>query len=188
MGTRSAITPFAPLSGEKIQAAGAQFVPCDAYLPPAPPDLERRVGRDFAALVEMITQTLLAMDGPVGRDLAQFQPTAWYPTPCASGESCGAAKLACPYVCSTTTFAFNRHTAKLMKQTPGQFLRLLAGRGRIRRCMAQLCQAGYPVKGLLSLIENDGHTYTIVYTSGNSSPWPTPFPAGMPLSGPRCPS
>lgn len=75
-----------------------------------------------------------------------------------------------------------------MKQTPGQFLRLLAGRGRIRRCMAQLCQAGYPVKGLLSLIENDGHTDTIVYTSRNSSPWPTPFPAGMPLSGPRCPS
>ena len=64
---------FAPFR-EKIQAAGAQFVPCDSYLPPAPPDLERRVGRDFAALVEMITQTLLAMDGPVGRDLAQFQP------------------------------------------------------------------------------------------------------------------
>lgn len=64
---------FAPFR-EKIQAAGAQFVPCDSYLPPAPPDLERRVGRDFAALVEMITQTLLAMDGPVGRDLAQFRP------------------------------------------------------------------------------------------------------------------
>ena len=121
---------FAPFR-EKIQAAGAQFVPCDSYLPPAPPDLERRVGRDFAALVEMITQTLLAMDGPVGRDLAQFQPHCVVSDSLCFWGKLWAAKLACPYVCSTTTFAFNRHTAKLMKQTPGQFLRLLAGRGRI---------------------------------------------------------
>ena len=178
---------FAPFR-EKIQAAGAQFVPCDSYLPPAPPDLERRVGRDFAALVEMITQTLLAMDGPVGRDLAQFQPHCVVSDSLCFWGKLWAAKLARPYVCSTTTFAFNRHTAKLMKQTPGQFLRLLAGRGRIRRCMAQLCQAGYPVKGLLSLIENDGYTDTIVYTSREFQPLADTFPAGMPLSGPRCPS
>lgn len=98
------------------------------------------MGRDFAALVEMITQTLLAMDGPVGRDLAQFQPHCVVSDSLCFWGKLWAAKLACPYVCSTTTFAFNRHTAKLMKQTPGQFLRLLAGRGRIRRCMAQLCR------------------------------------------------
>lgn len=79
---------FAPFR-EKIQAAGAQFVPCDSYLPPAPPDLERRVGRDFAALVEMDHPNPPGHGCPVGRDLAQFRPTAWYPTPCASGESCG---------------------------------------------------------------------------------------------------
>ena len=99
---------FAPFR-EKIQAAGAQFVPCDSYLPPAPPDLERRVGRDFAALVEMITQTLLAMDGPVGRDLAQFQPHCVVSDSLCFWGKLWAAKLACPYVCSTTTFAFNRH-------------------------------------------------------------------------------
>ena len=95
---------FAPFR-EKIQAAGAQFVPCDSYLPPAPPDLERRVGRDFAALVEMITQTLLAMDGPVGRDLAQFQPHCVVSDSLCFWGKLWAAKLACPYVCSTTTFA-----------------------------------------------------------------------------------
>lgn len=87
------------------------------------------MGRDFAALVEMITQTLLAMDGPVGRDLAQFQPHCVVSDSLCFWGKLWAAKLACPYVCSTTTFAFNRHTAKLMKQTPGQFLRLLAGSG-----------------------------------------------------------
>lgn len=177
---------FAPFR-EKIQAAGAQFVPCDSYLPPAPPDLERRVGRDFAALVEMITQTLLAMDGPVGRDLAQFQPHCVVSDSLCFWGKLWAAKLACPYVCSTTTFAFNRHTAKLMKQTPGQFLRLLAGRGRIRRCMAQLCQAGYPVKGLLSLIENDGHTDTIVYTSREFQPLADTFSSRYAFIGPSVP-
>ena len=177
---------FAPFR-EKIQAAGAQFVPCDSYLPPAPPDLERRVGRDFAALVEMITQTLLAMDGPVGRDLAQFQPHCVVSDSLCFWGKLWAAKLARPYVCSTTTFAFNRHTAKLMKQTPGQFLRLLAGRGRIRRCMAQLCQAGYPVKGLLSLIENDGHTYTIVYTSREFQPLADTFSSRYAFIGPSVP-
>ena len=77
------------------------------------------MGRDFAALVEMITQTLLAMDGPVGRDLAQFQPHCVVSDSLCFWGKLWAAKLACPYVCSTTTFAFNRHTAKLMKQTPG---------------------------------------------------------------------
>ena len=177
---------FAPFR-EKIQAAGAQFVPCDSYLPPAPPDLERRVGRDFAALVEMITQTLLAMDGPVGRDLAQFQPHCVVSDSLCFWGKLWAAKLARPCVCSTTTFAFNRHTAKLMKQTPGQFLRLLAGRGRIRRCMAQLCQAGYPVKGLLSLIENDGHTYTIVYTSREFQPLADTFSSRYAFIGPSVP-
>lgn len=177
---------FAPFR-EKIQAAGAQFVPCDSYLPPAPPDLERRVGRDFAALVEMITQTLLAMDGPVGRDLAQFQPHCVVSDSLCFWGKLWAAKLACPYVCSTTTFAFNRHTAKLMKQTPGQFLRLLTGRGRIRRCMAQLCQAGYPMKGLLSLIENDGHTDTIVYTSWEFQPLADTFSSRYAFIGPSVP-
>ena len=178
---------FAPFR-EKIQAAGAQFVPCDSYLPPAPPDLERRVGRDFAALVEMITQTPPGHGWPRGPGSGSIPaPTAWYPTPCASGGKLWAAKLACPYVCSTTTFAFNRHTAKLMKQTPGQFLRLLAGRGRIRRCMAQLYQAGYPMKGLLSLIENDGHTDTIVYTSREFQPLADTFSSRYAFIGPSVP-
>lgn len=145
------------------------------------------MGRDFAALVEMITQTLLAMDGPVGRDLAQFQPHCVVSDSLCFWGKLWAAKLACPYVCSTTTFAFNRHTAKLMKQTPGQFLRLLAGRGRIRRCMAQLCQAGYPVKGLLSLIENDGHTDTIVYTSREFQPLADTFSSRYAFIGPSVP-
>lgn len=176
---------FAPFG--RRQAAGAQFVPATPICLRRLPDLERRVGRDFAALVEMITQTLLAMDGPVGRDLAQFQPHCVVSDSLCFWGKLWAAKLARPYVCSTTTFAFNRHTAKLMKQTPGQFLRLLAGRGRIRRCMAQLCQAGYPVKGLLSLIENDGHTYTIVYTSREFQPLADTFSSRYAFIGPSVP-
>lgn len=123
----------------------------------------------------------------MGRDLAQFQPHCVVSDSLCFWGKLWAAKLACPYVCSTTTFAFNRHTAKLMKQTPGQFLRLLTGRGRIRRCMAQLCQAGYPMKGLLSLIENDGHTDTIVYTSWEFQPLADTFSSRYAFIGPSVP-
>ncbi len=32
----------------KLEGAGAEFVPCDAFLPPAPRDLGRRMGHDFS--------------------------------------------------------------------------------------------------------------------------------------------
>ena len=72
-GHRVRYYSFSPFQ-KAIEAAGGEFVRCDAYLPPPPPDVDRQVGRDFAGLVEMITDTTLAMDGPIGRDLREFAP------------------------------------------------------------------------------------------------------------------
>ena len=96
-------------------------------------------------------------------------------------------KLGLPYVCSTTTFAFNRETAGMMKQTPGQLLRLLMGRGRIRRCMKRLRKGGYPVKGLLDLIQNSNDTDTIVYTSRAFQPKADTFSSKYAFVGPSIP-
>ena len=171
----------------KLEGAGAEFVPCDAFLPPAPRDLGRRMGHDFSSLMAMVIDVTVAMEEKALRELGEFRPDCVVADSICVWGKLYARRLGLPLVCSTTTFAFNRHTAKLMKQTPGQFLRLLAGRGRIRRCMAQLCQAGYPVKGLLSLIENDGHTYTIVYTSREFQPLADTFSSRYAFIGPSVP-
>ena len=134
-GHRVRYYSFSPFQ-KAIKAAGGEFVRCDAYLPPPPPDVDRQVGRDFAGLVEMIMDTTLAMDGPIGRDLREFAPHCVVSDSLCFWGKLWSAKLGLPYVCSTTTFAFNRETAGMMKQTPGQLLRLLMGRGRVRRCMA----------------------------------------------------
>lgn len=121
-GHRVRYYSFTPFQ-KAIKAAGGEFVRCDAYLPPPPPDVDRQVGRDFAGLVEMITDTTLAMDGPIGRDLREFALHCVVSDSLCFWGKLWSAKLGLPYVCSTTTFAFNRETAGMMKQTPGLRLR-----------------------------------------------------------------
>ena len=50
MGHRVRYYSFEPFR-EKLEAAGAEVILCDAYLPPKPEDLEDKVGKDFAALI-----------------------------------------------------------------------------------------------------------------------------------------
>ena len=185
-GHRVRYYSFSPFQ-KAIEAAGGECVLCDAYLPPPPPDVDRQVGRDFAGLVEMITDTTLAMDGPIGRDLREFAPHCVVSDSLCFWGKLWSAKLGLPYVCSTTTFAFNRETAGMMKQTPGQLLRLLMGRGRIRRCMERLREGGYPVKGLLDLIQNSNDTDTIVYTSRAFQPKADTFSSKYAFIGPSIP-
>ena len=104
---------------EKIEAAGAQFVPIDAYMPPAPEDIDRRAGKDFASLIEMAADLTLSLNERVAQDVAEHHPA------CVVGDSvCIWGKLLArrhglPFICSTTTFAFNDQSARLMKRQPG---------------------------------------------------------------------
>ena len=75
----------------------------------------------------------------------------------------------------------------MMKQTPGQLLRLLMGRGRVRRCMERLREEGYPVCGLLDLIQNSNDTDTIVYTSRAFQPKADTFSSKYAFIGPSIP-
>ena len=107
-----------------IEAAGAEFVSCDRYMPPPPKDLDRRIGRDFASLVEMVTQVTLNLHSFLGPDLAAFRPDCIVSDSLCFWGKLWAHRLVVPYLCSTTTFAFNRQTARLMRQSPSQLLRL----------------------------------------------------------------
>ena len=81
-----------------------------------------------------------------------------------------ALKLGIPFVSSTTTFAFNRHSAQVMKQGLGALVKLLVSMPKINRQVRRLQERGYPIRNILDIIQNDDNTHTIVYTSPGFQP------------------
>ncbi|MGN0774461.1 MAG: macrolide family glycosyltransferase [Candidatus Ventricola sp.] len=169
---------------EKIEAAGAQLVPIDAFMPPAPQDIDRRVGKDFALLMEMAADLTLALDERVAQDVAAHHPA------CVVGDSvCFWGKLLArrhglPFVCSTTSLAFNEHTARMMKQGPGEILRMLLGMPRVNRKLRLLRERGFDAPDVVSLVQNDRETPTVVYTSRLFQPMAETFGSRYAFVGP----
>ena len=103
---------------EKIEAAGAVFVPCDEY------DTQQsltakdsaRMGKDLAFSTRILVDTTLALDEKVCREMAELKPDCIVADSMALWGKAVARKLGIPFVSSTTTFAFNAHSAKVMKQ------------------------------------------------------------------------
>ena len=177
---------FAPFQ-EKLEDAGAEVVLCDGFLPPPPSHLDKKVGKDFSALVEMATDTTLALEDKVCRELMEFQTDVIVSDSVCFWGKLFAWKLGIPYVCSTTTFAFNLHTARLMKPKPGEMLRTILGGARVERKLALLRQHGYPVEKMTDLIQNDNDTDTIVYTSKAFQPMAETFSERYAFVGPTLP-
>ncbi len=47
---------------DKIEGAGAKFICCDKYLPELLPGDEKKIGKDFPRLIEMIVDTTISLD------------------------------------------------------------------------------------------------------------------------------
>ena len=169
---------------EKIQEAGAEFLPCDGFLPPAPPDLDNKVGKDFSALIEMVADTTLRMDEPVCRALEGFHPDCMVSDSLCFWGKLFAGKLGIPYICSTTTFAFDRETAPMMKPGVGETVRMLLGMPKVKKKLALLRRRGYPADSFVALIQNAPDTDTIVYTSRQFQPRGEHFPENYAFVGP----
>ncbi|WLD29450.1 hypothetical protein CDIFMA2_33410 [Clostridioides difficile] len=45
---------------DKIEGAGAKFICCDKYLPELHPGDEKKIGKDFSGLIEMIVDTTIS--------------------------------------------------------------------------------------------------------------------------------
>ena len=152
---------------EKIESVGAMFVPCDDY------DMEQkltpkdtaRIGKDLAFSTKILVDTTLALDDKVCADMERLQPDCIVADSMAVWGRAVALKLGIPFVSSTTTFAFNQHSAKIMKQSVGEMMRMMISMPKISRDIKRLQHKGYPVKNILDIIANDENTHTIVYTS-----------------------
>ena len=92
-----------------------------------------------------------------------------------------AKKHGIPFVSSTTTFAFNRFSAKVIEQNGAGFLQFLLAQPRINRQLKRLRAAGYAVKSVFDIIANDNETETVVYTSPDFQPCADTFFGKIPL-------
>lgn len=170
---------------EKIEAAGAVFIACDEFLPKATEqEIEKKAGRDFGALIEMIIDTTIALEKKAVQELTEIQPDCIVSDSLAAWGKLFAGKLEIPYICSTTSFAFNEHTAKSMKRGFPEMWRLLLGMPKIHRKIKELNDHGFQVKNFVSLIENDNDTDTIVYTSKEFQPLADTFSERYAFVGP----
>lgn len=170
---------------KNIEEAGARFIGCDEFLPKiSDRELKRKAGKDFAALIEMVADTTIAMEDKVYNDLTEFAPDCIVSDSMSIWGRLFANRLKIPYICSTTTFAFNQHTAKLMKQSWKEIFKMVVGIPRINKKMKLLRAHGYEVSNFISLIQNDNDTTTIVYTSKEFQPLVETFSENYTFVGP----
>ncbi len=171
---------------EKIEAAGAKFIACDEYDTEQrlePEDAER-IGKDLAFSTKVLVDTTLALDDMVCRDMAELQPDCIVADSMAVWGKAVALKLNIPFVSSTTTFAFNQHSAKIMKQSVTQLFSMIFSMPEINKNLKRLQDKGYPVKNILDIIQNDNQTNTIVYTSREFQPCAETFSDKYTFVGP----
>lgn len=171
---------------EKIEAAGAKFIPCDAFDAELKlsPEEAVRIGSDLALSTRVLVDTTLSLDDMVIREMERLQPDCIVADSMAVWGKAVALKLGIPFVSSTTTFAFNQHSAKLMKQSITQLFGMLFSMPKINRHIRRLQDKGYPVKSVLDLIQNDADTDTIVYTSPQFQPCAETFSEKYAFVGP----
>lgn len=169
---------------EKIEGAGAKFISCDNYLPELKPGDEKKFGKDFAALIEMVVDTTISLDEKVCGELKVFNPDCIVSDSLCFWGKLFAEKLNITYVCSTTTFAFNQYTAKMMKKSFNEVIRMVLGMRRINKKIQLLRKSGYNVKNFVSIIQNDNDTNTIVYTSKEFQPMVETFSDKYSFVGP----
>lgn len=171
---------------KEIESAGATFISCDDY------DTEQklsekdatRVGKDLAFSAKILVDTTLALDEKVSKEMAELKPDCIVADSMAMWGKAVALKLGIPFVSSTTTFAFNKHSARIMKQGIGDLLKMIFTSPKTSKEVKRLKAKGYPVKNILDIIGSDDNTNTIVYTSPEFQPCSETFSEKYAFVGP----
>lgn len=156
---------------EKIEDTGACFISCDACLTPLDRESEKRMRRVSTTEMSVRAFELTArMDGMLSKEIADFRPDLIVSDSACFWGKLTAMKHKLPMVCSTTTFAFNRESAKYMKSSLRETADILLGMPRVNRAMQALKPLGYEVKSPLDIVQNKNDTDTVVYTSARFQP------------------
>ena len=156
---------------EKIEEAGAHYVACDAYLGTLDEKSEKRMRKVSTTEMSVRSFEITArMDGMLSRELTEFAPDLIVSDSACFWGKLTALKHGLPMLCSTTTFAFNRESAKYMKSSFAELADIVLGMPRVSRAMQALRPLGYEVESPLEIVQNRNDTDTIVYTSARFQP------------------
>ena len=170
---------------ERIEAAGAHFISCDAYDLGMKEDPNAdKVGKDIVYSTELIVRATLAMDEDLTKDMQALQPDVIVGDSVAYWGKLIAQKLHIPFVSSTTTFAFNKKSASILKPTIKEMIRMIFDLPKTKKLLAPLREKGYPAENILSIVQNDADTPTIVYTSKEFQPYSETFSDKYTFVGP----
>lgn len=156
---------------EKIEGTGARCVPCDSFLTPLDRESEKRMRKVSTTEMSVRSFEITAnMDGMLAGEIADFSPDLIVSDSACFWGKLTAMKHALPMVVSTTTFAFNKESARYMKSSFAELMDILLGLPRVGRAMKALEPLGYKVKSPLDIVQNKNDTDTIVYTSARFQP------------------
>ena len=169
---------------EKIEDTGAKCICCDEYLPELKIEDENKVGKDFTLLINMIVDTTLTLDKKVCEELTKFSPDCIVSDSLSLWGKLFAKKLNIPYICSTTTFAFNEYTAKMMKPGFKETFNMILKMVQMNKKIKLLRNSGYDIKSFIDIVGNNNDTNTIVYTSKEFQPMAETFSEKFYFVGP----
>ena len=156
---------------EKIEGAGADFVSCDAYLPALDAKSERKLHEVSTTEMSVLSfRTAAALDPVISREVESWCPDVLVTDSVCFWGKLAALKFNLPWVCSTTTFAFNEQSAKYISQSASEIADMVLGLPRMNREIRKLRKLGYHVKSTLDIVQNKPDDNTIVYTSRTFQP------------------
>ena len=170
----------------KIEDTGAIFVACDEFDAEQKLDAKDavKVGKNLAFSTKLLVDTTLALNDMVCKEMERLKPDCIVADSMAIWGKAVALKMGIPFVSSTTTFAFNQHSAKILKQSIGELFGMIFSMGKINKDIKRLQDAGFPVKNVLDLISNNENTETVVYTSPQFQPCSETFNEKYAFVGP----
>lgn len=171
---------------EKIESTGAKFIPCDEFDPQTKLSKEdkEKISKDLAFSINLIVDLTLGLDNSILEEMEKIKPDVIVADSVAFWGKLIAKKLNIPFISSTTTFAFNKYSARVMKSDGPGLFQMLRSIPKINKSLKRLREKGYEVKSVLDIIANSNDTSTIVYTSKLFQPFAETFSENYDFVGP----
>ena len=171
---------------EKIESSGAHFIPCDKFDSQTKLSNEdkEKIAKDLVFSTNLIVDMTLRLDDEILKEMQELKPDVIVADSMAFWGKLIAKKLKIPFISSTTTFAFNKYSARVMKQDGPGLFQLIKSIPKINKSLNKLREKGYEVKSMLDIIANDENTSTIVYTSKYFQPYSETFNDNYVFIGP----
>lgn len=156
---------------EKIEGTGAVYIGCDKFIPEADEKMAAGLKRSSTTAMSLTgIETTIMMNDMLIKEVESFKPDLIVSDSVCFWGKLIAKKYNIPMVCSTTTFAFNQHSAKYNSSSFREIVDIIGGSGKVKKALKRLEPLGYHVDNIIDLVQSKNDTYSIVYASEKFQP------------------